>query len=131
MEVNLEEKQNFLRSEIIDQGYDPEEFSKFITEEKGDIGLDLNNWKFEDLKDFVNKFKSKNNNNNNQMEKNVNNDTNKIKENNSNENNKDFIDINNFEIVPHMKEVNEYIKCFKQEKNEFTEMKNFRIIISK
>ena len=57
-EDDIEYKQNFLRTQIIDEGYEPEEFSKFLSDEKGDIGLDLNNWKFEDLKNSVIKFKS-------------------------------------------------------------------------
>ena len=168
MELDLEQKQNYLRTEIIEQGYDPDKFSAFITGEKGDIGLDLNNWNFEDLKEIVNKFKTQNSN----KTENINNTMNKNSENNLNENNnedinsinqKNFENVNNqneinkineneiknneesknipntnynninnnFEILSHVKEYNEYIPCVKQEKNEFTEMKNFKIKITK
>ena len=94
-EDDIEYKQNFLRTQIIDEGYEPEEFSKFLSDEKGDIGLDLNNWKFEDLKNS---------------------------------------EIDTFEIMPSLNEIKtikEYINCKKQEKNEFTEIDNFKIKISK
>ena len=145
-EDDIEYKQNFLRTQIIDEGYEPEEFSKFLSDEKGDIGLDLNNWKFEDLKNSVIKFKSikSKNENNNELENNnkqsdkISNEENSLQneniENNNNmiQNNKNEIDA--FEIMPSLNEIKtikEYINCKKQEKNEFTEIDNFKIKISK
>ena len=182
-EDDIEYKQNFLRTQIIDEGYEPEEFSKFLSDEKGDIGLDLNNWKFEDLKNSVIKFKSiKSKNENNNIENIENNNDNIEKENNNNdniekennnidnlknennnelennnkqsdkisneenslqneniENNNNIIqnnknEIDTFEIMPSLNEIKtikEYINCKKQEKNEFTEIDNFKIKISK
>ena len=162
-EDDIEYKQNFLRTQIIDEGYEPEEFSKFLSDEKGDIGLDLNNWKFEDLKNSVIKFKSiKSKNENNNIEKENNNIDNLKNENNNElennnkqsdkisneenslqneniENNNNMIqnnknEIDTFEIMPSLNEIKtikEYINCKKQEKNEFTEIDNFKIKISK
>ena len=173
-EDDIEYKQNYLRTQIIDEGYDPEIFSKFLSEEKGDIGLDLNNWNFEDLKNTVSKFKNiksneqnndieniqnenknleneKNNlenlenqnnnnileNNNNQSEKISNEEIslqNEVKENKLNNIQNNINEIDTFEIMPSLnqiKKVKEYINCIKQEKNEFTEIENFKIKISK
>ena len=152
MEGDLEYKQNYLRTEIIDQGYDPENFSKFLSQEKGDIGLDLNNWTFEELKETVSKFKSINHNpeNNQSTENNKNTENNQNIENNQNTENNQTIEnteniknnqnmnilsgeenINDLEKQNSIKEVNEHIICIKQEKNEFTDIENFKIIVSK
>lgn len=53
----LELKQNYLREEIIEKGYDPAKFTSFLEEFKGDCAYDLNNWTMEELKDQVKKFK--------------------------------------------------------------------------
>ena len=44
MDSSLEEKQEFLRSSILQAGYDAEEFMAFLQEKKGEDGMDLNNW---------------------------------------------------------------------------------------
>ena len=165
-EDDIEYKQNFLRTQIIDEGYDPEIFSKFLSDEKGENGLDLNNWKFEDLKNAVIKFKSMKSNEQNNIENIQNENENSNFENLENENNKKLEnnnqsekikneenslqneikedklniiknsknEIDTFEIMPSLSEiktVKEYINCNKQEKNEFTEIENFKIKISK
>ena len=61
IQKDLEEKQNYLRSEIIDKNYDAEEFSDFVKQYK-ENGSDLNNWTFDELKEAVAKFKNKGNN---------------------------------------------------------------------
>ena len=53
----IEYKQNFLRTEIIDQGYNPEEFSDYLSSEKGENGLNLDNWSFTQLQEIVRNFK--------------------------------------------------------------------------
>ena len=144
MEGDLEYKQNYLRTEIIDQGYDPENFSKFLSQEKGDIGLDLNNWTFEELKESVSKFKSINHNQENNQSTNKNIENNQNTENNQNiedneniKNNQNMNilsgeeNINDLEKQNSIKEVNEHIICIKQEKNEFTDIENFKVIVSK
>ena len=47
-------KQNFLREEILDNGFDPHEFTKFIESKRG-ANIDL--WSFHELKDIVSQFK--------------------------------------------------------------------------
>ena len=56
MDNDLESKQFYLRSEILEKGYDAEEFFKFLIGKKGDEGGDLNNWTMFDLKIVVSEF---------------------------------------------------------------------------
>ena len=121
METNdIEYKQNYLRTEIIEKQYDPDEFSKFLSEEKENIGLDLNNWTFEELKNAVSKFKTIKEN----LKKN---EINQKEENKENEN-----EIINSEMIKtNTIERKEFINCNKQNKNEFSDIENFKIIISK
>ena len=68
---NIEEKQSFLRKEIIDKGYDPNEFSIYLSQLKeGD--LDLDNWSLSELREVVNQYKSNNKENEEKREKNEN-----------------------------------------------------------
>jgi len=55
----IEQKQKYLRDEILSQNYDADEFSEFLSQYK-ENGLDLSNWTFDELKDAVQKFKNKN-----------------------------------------------------------------------
>ena len=55
----IEQKQKYLRDEILSKNYDADEFSEFISHYK-ENGLDLSNWTFDELKDAVEKFKNKN-----------------------------------------------------------------------
>ena len=59
MSESLEEKQEYLRQEIMEQGYDGGEFSAFISSIRGEEEVDLDSWTFEDLKSVVAQFKSK------------------------------------------------------------------------
>lgn len=53
---NIEEKQNYLRENILDKGYDGEKFMIFLTSKKGEEAGDLNIWSFEELKACVSEF---------------------------------------------------------------------------
>ena len=55
---NIEQKQQFLRDEILDKSYDVEEFSDFMSKFK-DNGTDLKNWEFIELKEAVKIFKNR------------------------------------------------------------------------
>ena len=55
---NLEQKQQYLRDEIMDKSYDVDEFSEFMSKYK-ENGTDLENWEFIELKDAVKIFKNK------------------------------------------------------------------------
>ena len=48
-EEQIEKKQNFLRKEIIDKGYSPEDFANYVKNIKGENGADLNLWSIEEL----------------------------------------------------------------------------------
>ena len=53
------EKQIYLRENILDKGYDGEEFAAFLTSKKGDDGeeeVDLDNWSLDELKAVVQEF---------------------------------------------------------------------------
>ena len=74
-----QEKQIYLRENILDKGYDGEEFAAFLTSKKGDDGeeeVDLDNWSLDELKAVVQEFiisqSQKNNNQINNMKNNYN-----------------------------------------------------------
>lgn len=48
-EEEIEQKQNYLRTNILDRGYDANEFVNFLVDKKGPDGADVSNWTFEDL----------------------------------------------------------------------------------
>ena len=69
---DIEVKQNYLREEILEQDYNPDEFLEFLISKKGDSGEDLEQWELNELKEAVKEFKEMqdnlgegNNNNNN------------------------------------------------------------------
>jgi hypothetical protein len=76
--MSLEEKQQYLNSEIIQQNYDGNDFSAFISSIRGEQQVDLDTWSFEDLRAVVAQFKSQYQQNQanqeNQNEQNVNNE---------------------------------------------------------
>ena len=51
-----EEKQNYLRENILEKGYDPNQFVSFLQSKKGEAGSDISNWTMEDLKEVVQEF---------------------------------------------------------------------------
>ena len=56
MESETERKQAYLRENILNKGYQAEEFMSFLNAKKGEIGLDLVNWTMEELEETVNEF---------------------------------------------------------------------------
>jgi len=52
--MEREKKQEYLRQEIVDQNYDPNEFTEFCGERKG---TDIDLWSFEELVECVKEFK--------------------------------------------------------------------------
>ena len=62
MNDDLASKQAFLRENVLEMGYDADEFMSFLQLKKGENGLDLNNWEMNELITVVNDFvKSKKN----------------------------------------------------------------------
>ena len=51
-----EEKQNFLRENILDKGYDTNMFVEFLMDKKGEGGADVGNWTMSDLQIVVKEF---------------------------------------------------------------------------
>jgi len=49
-EFEREEKQNYLQENIIEKNYDTADFLNYLTEIKGEIGVDIDVWSFTDLK---------------------------------------------------------------------------------
>jgi hypothetical protein len=46
MEEDLQNKQAYLRENVLEKGYDADEFMEFLQEKKGENGLDLNTWTY-------------------------------------------------------------------------------------
>ena len=68
-----EQKQNYLRENILDKGYEAEDFVTYLTSKKGDEGINLGNWSLEELKSVVQEYISNNPLNNKQeAENNIN-----------------------------------------------------------
>lgn len=104
VDKETEEKQNFLRENILERGYDTNAFIEFLIQKKGEGGDDVANWSLPDLKVVVSEFISLN-------------EQNKLIEENQNQINED---INNNEINNNNIEVNqnENEEKVKQEKKE-------------
>ena len=69
-DINI--KQNFLRNNILDKGYDSELFMSCLQKKKGTEEIDLNDWSLDELKKIVNEFINDNNvkkQNNNNIQK--------------------------------------------------------------
>ena len=64
-----EEKQIFLRQNILDKGYDTNLFVEFLMDKKGEEGADVGNWTMNDLKIVVKEFISLQENSNNNINK--------------------------------------------------------------
>ena len=69
-ESTQEEKQIFLRENILEKGYDANSFVEFLIGKKGEEGADVGNWTMDDLKVVVKEFISLQNNNNNKINSN-------------------------------------------------------------
>ncbi len=56
MENDTEQKQTYLRENILNKGYSADEFMSFLNSKKGEKGLDLGNWSLEELEQTVSEF---------------------------------------------------------------------------
>ena len=54
-EVDLESKQSYLRENVLERGYDADDFMSFLQHKK-ENGLDLGNWSMKELEDAVKEF---------------------------------------------------------------------------
>ena len=55
-EEDLHSKQQYLRREIMDQGYDPQDFNNYMCSIKQEENIDLNNWSFQEIVNVVESF---------------------------------------------------------------------------
>ena len=56
MDDSLESKQQFLREQILDKGYDPNQFFTFLLSKRNDEECNLETWSFSDLQNVVTEF---------------------------------------------------------------------------
>lgn len=54
---DIEDKQNYLREEIMDKGYSPEQFQEFMMQQVGTEEIDLEQYSMQSLQEIVEKFK--------------------------------------------------------------------------
>ena len=149
MAEDIETKQDYLRSQILDKGYNPEKFSEYLAQVAGYKGLELENWTLEELSQVVYTFQSNNEIENPDQSQ----ETVKLpkgeQENTENMNiNKEIKEIkkekgdisDDFEIISkdeamkqsNKKEENLDISvCKKQERNTFTELPDLKVTITK
>ena len=80
-EEDINTKQAYLRKEILDEGYDPQEFNNYICNVKNEEIIDLNYWTLKELTDVVKSFKEFIKN---KEEREQENNKNEIQENNEN-----------------------------------------------
>ena len=113
----IEEKQNYLRQNILDRGYDGNAFASFLIEKRGEGGADISIWSLNDLQIVVNEFIALNEQNNNIIEVNQN-QINQDIINNGNENK-----IEEKEVKEEKVEKSEEKKQ-NEEKNEWVEVKS-------
>lgn len=122
MEGELEQKQNYLRMNILERGYDAEQFMNFLQSKKGDLGLDLNNWTINELILAVQEFITQFNNDQIQGNNNIqNNNIVQMDRENSPEQNQIHL-INNSE--------EEFLQCGQVIPNELSQSKDVEISIS-
>lgn len=58
-DTSQQEKQNFLRENILEKGYDVNQFVSFLKSKKGEAGSDISNWSMDDLYEVVKEFSFK------------------------------------------------------------------------
>ena len=151
-EKEQEEKQNYLRQNILDKGYDANEFVSFLISKKGEAASDISNWSMKDLhvvvQEFISIHKNENkvnpqsqNNKNNQSQKenlakdyeiienndeiiNDNSDNNNDQKNRANSQ-KIALNDENFGII-----IPEFSECQKSEINGLNDKENIEITVT-
>ena len=150
-EKEQEEKQNYLRQNILDKGYDANEFVSFLISKKGEAASDISNWSMKDLhvvvQEFISIHKNENkvnpqsqNNKNNQSQKEnlakdyeiIENNDEIINENNNNNDQKNransqkiALNDENFGII-----IPEFSECQKSEINGLNDKENIEITVT-
>ena len=57
----IEKKQDYLRNEIIEKGFSPDDFINYLTKLKGENAYDLNEWSLDELQKVVQQYKASQN----------------------------------------------------------------------
>ena len=128
MDDSLEAKQEYLRTQILDKGYDADNFMAFLQEKKGEDGVDLSNWNITELKDAVSEFTSiykpneEENNDNLYSNQNDNNNNNII------DNNNNDLEPVNMDLIKNA-HIKEYQLCVKTEVTTLSTKKNIEISV--
>jgi hypothetical protein len=133
MDDTLEYKQEFLRSQILEKGYDADNFMAFLQEKKGEDGVDLSNWNINELKDAVSEFTSiykpiEDGNNNNENNNNYNQNDNVNNNNNIDNNNYDDLEPVDMNLIKNA-HIKEYSLCNKTEVTTLSTKKNIQITV--
>ena len=128
-EEQIEKKQNFLRKEIIDKGYSPEDFANYVKNIKGENGADLNLWSIEELYIIVPQFQESHGMQKENNTQNYSNFNNAIEQESEHLGNEDEDLWGN--KIPKLKKYNCIVKCKKMENSELINNKeNLNIIIN-
>ena len=128
-----QQKQQYLRENILDKGYDANEFMEYFKESSGIQEINLNDYTMENLIDVVNGFYAKKNENN--VAPNAQNTfpsiPKELRSDSEQDNNNDGSGNSNSISSGHMNEngVEEIVKCNQMEKTDFKD-KNFEIKIA-
>ena len=132
----LESKQQYLRQEIIDKGYDPSDFNSYMCNIRQEENIDLNSWSIEELKSVVLNYQQSQTQKEEGFEElNYNNNNNNQTENDNMSKNNTFND-GRVSIMPQPKTEEAFdlyentFNCIKLEENELTNRDDIRIVIS-
>ena len=125
----IEKKQSYLRKEILDKGYSPEDFANFVKNIKGENGADLNLWTLEELYYIVPQFQES------QEKQKQNNNKNLSNFNEAVEQDSEYLGNEDEDLwgnkVPKLKTINCIVKCKKMENSELINNKDkLEIIIN-
>ena len=150
MSEDIETKQEYLRSQILEKGYNAEKFSEYMNEMSNGKGLDLDKWTLDELSQIVFDFQSNNEVENNENPPESNKEQNEAPKNQSIQEKvpisniekkdlgnvtEDFEIINKEDMKPSKNNKSDerldIIICKKQERNAFTEQPDLRVTISK
>jgi len=117
MEEDIQIKQNYLRSEVIEKGYSADLFVNFISEKNPESAEDLNSYTIEELKLIVSEFKKQ-----------------QAKENSESQKIKDNFDLASTatfsSIQTSRQDLEEIITCKKMTRTALTDLENLKITIS-
>ena len=129
-DLSQQEKQNFLRENILEKGYDVNEFVSFLQSKKGEAGSDISNWSMEDLRIVVKEFTSNIDSANSQLQQNQN--LSQTQQNISSLNSQNSLQSRNSIALTEDDygiTIPEYIECLKTETTELSKYENVEITV--